>query len=252
MFEFACFLMDVVKEMGDEDNEACVLGTMSKHRPGRLTSRAVRAIAGAAKRTRTPTASCPSRALPSARRKPSVSRFAVPDADAPEVSSGPGMLERPTIGGTTVPSSPQTRKEHEKADLIAESIALLQKLATRGHVDSQFLLADCYTQAIGTPKGKRDFDKAFPLFVLAAKHGHTEATFRAGQCCENGWGTRKEKDKAVTFYRKAAVAQFPPAMYRLGLAEMNGDIGLSKKPKEGVKWLKRAAEVSRSSVTGLP
>jgi TPR repeat protein len=31
-------------------------------------------------------------------------------------------------------------------------------------------------------------------------------------------------------------------MYRLGIAELNGELGLSKSPKEGVNWLKRSAE----------
>ena len=31
-------------------------------------------------------------------------------------------------------------------------------------------------------------------------------------------------------------------MYRLGTAELNGNLSLSKRPKEGVKWLKRSAE----------
>jgi TPR repeat protein len=31
-------------------------------------------------------------------------------------------------------------------------------------------------------------------------------------------------------------------MYRLGTAELNGNLGLSKRPKEGVKWLKRSTE----------
>lgn len=31
-------------------------------------------------------------------------------------------------------------------------------------------------------------------------------------------------------------------MYRLGTAELNGQLGLSRRPKEGVKWLKRSAE----------
>jgi TPR repeat protein len=31
-------------------------------------------------------------------------------------------------------------------------------------------------------------------------------------------------------------------MYRLGIAELNGELGLSKSPKEGVQWLKRSAE----------
>jgi TPR repeat protein len=33
-------------------------------------------------------------------------------------------------------------------------------------------------------------------------------------------------------------------MYRLGIAELNGGLGLSKRPREGVKWLKRGAEHS--------
>lgn len=34
-------------------------------------------------------------------------------------------------------------------------------------------------------------------------------------------------------------------MYRLGLADLNGDLGQPRRPKDGVKWLKRAAEVSQ-------
>ncbi|CUA67441.1 Protein SKT5 [Rhizoctonia solani] len=61
-------------------------------------------------------------------------------------------------------------------------------------------------------------------------------------CCENGWGCRRESAKAVQFFRKAAAALHPGALYRLGIAELNGELGLSKRPKEGVKWLKRSAE----------
>lgn len=31
-------------------------------------------------------------------------------------------------------------------------------------------------------------------------------------------------------------------MYRLGIAEVNGDLGITKNPRDGVKWLKRAVE----------
>lgn len=31
-------------------------------------------------------------------------------------------------------------------------------------------------------------------------------------------------------------------MYRLGTAELNGQLGLARRPREGVKWLKRSAE----------
>ncbi|KAF9225286.1 HCP-like protein [Gyrodon lividus] len=134
-------------------------------------------------------------------------------------------------------------KAIEKRDnLVHEALALLKRLADRGHPASQYFLADCYANGIGTYKGKQDFDRAYPLFVLAAKHGHPDASYRAGTCCENGWGCRRESPKALQFFRKAAAALHPGAMYRLGIADLNGELGLSKRPREGVKWLKRSAE----------
>lgn len=134
------------------------------------------------------------------------------------------------------------RALEKRDDLIRESTGLLKRLADRGHPPSQYFLADCYANGIGTVKSKQDFDRAYPLFVLAAKHGHPDAAYRAGTCCENGWGCRRESAKALQFFRKAAAALHPGAMYRLGIADLNGELGLSKRPKEGVKWLKRSAE----------
>lgn len=130
----------------------------------------------------------------------------------------------------------------KREDLIREAMALLKRLADRGHPQSQYFLADCYANGIGTVKNKQDFERAYPLFVLAAKHNHPDAAYRAGVCCENGWGCRRESAKALQFFRKAAAALHPGAMYRLGIAELNSELGLSKSPKEGVKWLKRSAE----------
>jgi TPR repeat protein len=47
-------------------------------------------------------------------------------------------------------------------------------------------------------------------------------------------------------YRKAATLNHPGAMYRLGVADVNGELGLSKNPRDGVKWLKRSAEAATS------
>ncbi|GAA5880510.1 hypothetical protein JCM16303_005410 [Sporobolomyces ruberrimus] len=147
------------------------------------------------------------------------------------------------IGGEQLTEVQKESKRKQKA-LVTESITLLNKLAQRGHVKSQYFLADCYTQGVGTLKGKRDYDKAFPLFMLAGKHGHVDASFRAAQCLEHGWGCRKDQSKAVSFYRRAAVLSHPGSMHRLGLAEINGELGLTKRPKDGVQWLKRAAELA--------
>jgi len=130
----------------------------------------------------------------------------------------------------------------KRDDLIKEATSLLKRNADRGHMPSQYFLADCFANGIGTHKNRQDFDRAFPLFILAAKHGHPDAAYRAGTCCENGWGCRRESAKAVQFYRKAAASSHPGALYRLGIAELNGELSMSKRPKEGVKWLKRSAE----------
>lgn len=134
--------------------------------------------------------------------------------------------------------------ESEKEELVREAIGLLKKIAERGHPDAQYFLADCYANGIGTLKGKQDFDKAYPLFVLAAKHGHADASYRAATCYEKGWGCRKDPNKAVQFYKKAASQSHPGAMYRLATAELNGELGLKKSAREGVKWLKRSAEAA--------
>ena len=134
------------------------------------------------------------------------------------------------------------RANEKREGYIKEALSLLKRIADRGHVLAQYTLADCYSNGIGTPKGRQDFDRAFPLFLSAAKHNHVDAAFRAGACCEFGWGCRKEPSKAAHLYRAAASQQHPGAMFRLGQAEMNGELGLSKNPKEGVTWLKRSAE----------
>ena len=49
-------------------------------------------------------------------------------------------------------SAEQELARSKQQALVAESVGLLSKLANRGHVKSQYFLADCYTQGIGTPK----------------------------------------------------------------------------------------------------
>jgi TPR repeat protein len=92
----------------------------------------------------------------------------------------------------------------KRDELVKEATVLLKRLADRGFPDAQYFLADCFANGIGTVRNKQDFDRAFPLFVLAAKHGHPDACYRAGTCCEHGWGCRRESAKAVQFYKYVA------------------------------------------------
>ncbi|KAG1143351.1 hypothetical protein G6F37_007222 [Rhizopus arrhizus] len=141
-------------------------------------------------------------------------------------------------------AKPITDDDTTRWEYLAEAEKLLKQLAARGHAESQYYLGNLYASGLLSKKGKNEFDKAFPLFVQATKHHHADAAYRAAKCYEDGLGCRKDSAKAVQFYKKAATLNHPGAMYRLGVADVNGELGLSKNPRDGVKWLKRSAEAA--------
>jgi TPR repeat protein len=144
--------------------------------------------------------------------------------------------------GVTATSSPY--------DLVREARAILQKLANNGYPFAQYYLADGYASGLFS-KGKEDYNSAFPLFVLAAKHGHAESAYRTALCYEFGWGCRKDPAKAVQFLRTAASKRHPGAMTRLGKACLSGDLG-EKRYREGIKWLKLASEAADAIYNAAP
>lgn len=156
------------------------------------------------------------------------------------------------------PSSPKPGKDLDgnhtdspQAELLREARLILQKLSDKSYPFAQYYLADGYASGLFS-KGKEDYDRGFPLFVAASKHGHAEAGYRAALCYEFGWGSRKDPAKAVQFYRQAASKNHPGAMLRLGKACLVGDLGLTNRYREGLKWLKRAAESADFQYNAAP
>ncbi|KAL9111346.1 MAG: hypothetical protein Q9227_004223 [Pyrenula ochraceoflavens] len=140
---------------------------------------------------------------------------------------------------------------NSRESLLKEAQKILQRLSDRSYPFAQYYLADGFSSGLFN-KGKEDYEKAFPLFVSASKHGHAEASYRAALCYEFGWGSKVDAAKAVQFYRQAAAKNHPGAMLRLGRACLTGDLGLGKKYREGVKWLKRAAESADYQYNSAP
>lgn len=176
---------------------------------------------------------------------------AAQEAGLNDATSPPGKLTRPTtardldsahIEKLETPSSSQ--------DLLREARQILSRLADRSYPFAQYYLADGYASGLFS-KGKEDYDRAFPLFIAASKHGHAESGYRAALCYEFGWGCRKDPAKAVQFYRQSASKNHPGAMTRLGRACLSGDLGLNKY-KEGIKWLKRATEAADPQYNAAP
>lgn len=135
-------------------------------------------------------------------------------------------------------------------DLIREAKQILQRLASGGYPFAQYYLADGYASGLFS-KGKQDSNSAFPLFVLAAKHGHAESAYRAALSYEFGWGCRKDPAKSVQYLRSAAAKSHPGAMTRLGKACLSGDLG-EKRYREGIKWMKLATESADTQYNAAP
>ncbi len=135
-------------------------------------------------------------------------------------------------------------------ELVREARSILQRLSNAGYPFAQYYLADGYASGLFS-KGKEDYNAAFPLFVLAAKHGHAESAYRTALCYEFGWGCRKDPAKAVQFLRNAASKRHPGAMTRLGKACLSGDLG-EKRYREGIKWLKLATESADAIYNAAP
>ncbi|CAF9931123.1 MAG: hypothetical protein HETSPECPRED_007792 [Heterodermia speciosa] len=137
------------------------------------------------------------------------------------------------------------------SELLREARHILQRLSDRSYPFAQYYLADGYASGLFN-KSVEDYDRAFPLFIAASKHGHAEAGYRAALCYEFGWGTRKDIQKAVQYYRQSASKNHPGAMSRLGRACLEGTMGLHGHHREGLKWLKRAAESADFQYNSAP
>ncbi|KAI7859071.1 hypothetical protein BDC45DRAFT_543531 [Circinella umbellata] len=143
-----------------------------------------------------------------------------------------------------IPEAEQGQQYKLRQSYLLEAEKLLKQVSLRGHGESQFYLANMYAAGILHRTGKPEFDKAFPLFAQAAKHHDPDAAFRTAKCYEDGLGTKRDRSKASQYYKKAASLNHPGAMYRYGLAEMNGELGISRNLRDGHKWLKRSAEAA--------
>ncbi|KAF8964077.1 hypothetical protein BDZ97DRAFT_1904627 [Flammula alnicola] len=114
--------------------------------------------------------------------------------------------------------------------LITESLKVIRRLATQGEAydEAQFFLANCYgTGALGL---QVDHERAYHLYLQAAKQNHAAASYRVAVCNEIGAGTKKEPGRAAAFYRKAA-----SLATRLECSNW-------RNPRDAISWLKRAAE----------
>jgi uncharacterized protein len=87
-----------------------------------------------------------------------------------------------------------------KADLPA-GLKLIEAAARTGHVDALFAAGNFHRTGQGT---KKDPKKAFPFFRQAAERGHFYATFVAWDMINNGEGTKQDHGLAYRLSRRLA------------------------------------------------
>lgn len=126
--------------------------------------------------------------------------------------------------------------------LLAEALKTIRRLATQGdaYAEAQFFLANCCGS--GLLGLQVDHERAYHLYLQAAKQNHAAGSYRVAVCNELGVGTRKDASRAFAFYRKAASLGDTAAMYKLGMVLLSGSLGQPKNTREAIGWLKRAAE----------
>lgn len=135
-----------------------------------------------------------------------------------------------------------TAKNRER--YINDAYRIVKRLVANGSPDATFYLADCYgSGSLGLEPNAKE---AFHLYTSAAKTGHPQAAYRVAVCCElgqeEGGGTRRDHAKAVQFYKRAATLGDGPAMFKMGMILLKGLLGQQPNRREGISWLKRAAE----------
>ncbi|TPX63301.1 hypothetical protein SpCBS45565_g06741 [Spizellomyces sp. 'palustris'] len=128
---------------------------------------------------------------------------------------------------------------------LDEGLKILRELSKEGYADAQFTFGCLLITGVpgSQMRHKPDYEKAFPLYLRAAKKGHADATYHAALCYEHGRGTNAPPDpaSAVKKYRKAAIAHHPGAMYRLGMILANGELGQPRNISSSIKWLNLSA-----------
>ncbi|WWC73245.1 uncharacterized protein I206_107211 [Kwoniella pini CBS 10737] len=144
------------------------------------------------------------------------------------------------IGDEISQSDPKLGRKYRDV-LLQESLRNIKKLAEgkEPYADAQFFLANLYgTGQLGL---QVDHEKAYYLYLMASKLNHAAATYRSAVCNEIGAGTRKDPNRAVLFYRKAAALGDTAAMYKLGMTLLGGLLGQARNLREASVWFRRAA-----------
>ena len=116
------------------------------------------------------------------------------------------------------------------------------KAAEQGLPIAQCNLGVCYKNGNGVEK---DLEEAVKWYTKAANQGYARAQYYLALSYDEGEGVAKNDSEAMKWYTKAVKNNYPQAVYYYGemLLDGNKQKGITKNIPEGVKYLRKAADL---------
>ncbi|KAF9967494.1 hypothetical protein BGZ70_009333 [Mortierella alpina] len=165
----------------------------------------------------------------------------------PRSSSAAGSnTDSPPVSSPPSPTSMQQDSQNGKKQLTLEAIYWIDRLAKEGQPEAQFIKGTWYEE--GSYMCKKTPDKAVRYYQSASKGDYGPAHYKYGYSCEK----KKDNNKAVMLYKKAAIHNDVPANHRLAVIYLYGELGQNKNMKAGLQYLKRAASFATESAPMAP
>lgn len=122
---------------------------------------------------------------------------------------------------------------------VPNMVAYMQRHVASGHAYAQKALGAAYDFGrFGLP---RDLERAFELYMLAARQGDASAQCWVGICYGHGLGVKQDEEQAVYWYRESAKRGNAQAQYNLGHWYAIGHKPCIQSMSEANRWYRRAA-----------
>lgn len=126
----------------------------------------------------------------------------------------------------------------------AQAISWYRRAAAQGHALAQRALGKLYEESCVYVPDRvvvRDYDEAVHWYRKAAEQGEREALSRLARMYDEGWGVKREPERAFALWRRAAALGLATAQYTLGSSLVEGEEGLDADPREAAYWFFKAA-----------
>ena len=120
---------------------------------------------------------------------------------------------------------------------LTEAVKWFTKAAEQENAKAEYNLGNCYYYGYGVQY--KDYGEAVKWYTKAAEQGLPIAQCNLGICYEYGKWVEKNLEEAVKWYTKAANQGYAQAQYYLGKAYDKGD-GVEKNDSEAMKWYLKA------------